>query len=234
MSIDISALNIFDYAIIIISVVSAILSTLRGMTREALGLVGWPIAIFTAKYFAPVIEPMIVSVIKVGGVGQALSWALPFAVVVVVWFVIASIMAPGLKRAGLGALDHWLGVAFGLIRGYFIVLLTYLVAVVIMEGEENLPKQVSEAAFNPFLRASVISLSSMAPDDMRSRILDNVPSPNDTELGNKPSSITEQESDYASDRVNDTGGEMINGAASNVADETKTNFNLLEDEAKSQ
>jgi membrane protein required for colicin V production len=37
MSIDISALNILDYAIIIILVVSAILSTLRGMTREALG-----------------------------------------------------------------------------------------------------------------------------------------------------------------------------------------------------
>ena len=89
MSIDISALNILDYAIIIILVVSAILSTLRGMTREALGLVGWPIAIFAAKYSAPVIEPMIVSVIKVGGIGQALSWALPFAVVVVLWFVIA-------------------------------------------------------------------------------------------------------------------------------------------------
>ena len=76
MSIDISALNILDYAIIIILMVSAILSTLRGMTREALGLVGWPIAIFAAKYSAPVIEPMIVSVIKVGGIGQALSWAL--------------------------------------------------------------------------------------------------------------------------------------------------------------
>jgi membrane protein required for colicin V production len=49
MSIDISALNILDYAIIIILVVSAILSTLRGMTREALGLVGWPIAIFAAN-----------------------------------------------------------------------------------------------------------------------------------------------------------------------------------------
>ena len=46
MSIDISALNILDYAIIIILAVSAILSTLRGMTREVLGLVGWPIAIF--------------------------------------------------------------------------------------------------------------------------------------------------------------------------------------------
>jgi membrane protein required for colicin V production len=230
MSIDISALNILDYAIIIILVVSAILSTLRGMTREALGLVGWPIAIFAAKYSAPVIEPMIVSVIKVGGIGQALSWALPFAVVVVLWFVIASVLAPGLKRAGLGALDRWLGVIFGLIRGYVIVLLTYAVAVVIMEGENNLPKQVGEAAFNPYVRASVISLSAMAPDDMRSRILDNVPSAPDMDIGDAASDLAES----ARDTARETLANPAKDAAGAVANETTTNFNLLEDEAKSQ
>lgn len=230
MSIDISALNILDYAIIIILVVSAILSTLRGMTREALGLVGWPIAIFAAKYSAPVIEPMIVSVIKVGGIGQALSWALPFAVVVVLWFVIASVLAPGLKRAGLGALDRWLGVIFGLIRGYVIVLLTYAVAVVIMEGENNLPKQVGEAAFNPFVRASVISLSAMAPDDMRSRILDNVPSAPDMDIEEAARDLAESARDTARETVADPAKD----AAGAVANETTTNFNLLKDEAKSQ
>ena len=172
MSIDISALNVLDYAIVMILVVSAILSTLRGMTREALGLVGWPIAIFTAKYSAPAIEPVIVSLINLGGIGKALSWALPFGRRSL-WF---ARQYPGLKRAGLGALDRWLGVIFGLVRGYVIVVLTYAVAVVIMEGETNLPKQVGEATFNPYVRASVISLSAIAPDDMRSRILDNVPS----------------------------------------------------------
>ena len=230
MSIDISALNILDYAIIIILVVSAILSTLRGMTREALGLVGWPIAIFAAKYSAPLIEPMIVSVIKVGGIGQALSCALPFAVIVVLWFVIASVLAPGLKRAGLGALDRWLGVIFGLIRGYVIVLLTYAVAVVIMEGENNLPKQVGEAAFNPYVRASVISLSAMAPDDMRSRILDNVPSAPDMDIEDAASDLAE----FARDTARETVADPAKDAAGAVANETTTNFNLLEDEAKSQ
>ncbi len=230
MSIDISALNILDYAIIIILVVSVILSTLRGMTREALGLVGWPIAIFVAKYSAPVIEPMIVSVIKVGGIGQALSWALPFAVVVVLWFVVSSVLAPALKRAGLGALDRWLGIIFGLIRGYVIVLLTYAVAVVIMEGENNLPKQVGEAAFNPYVRASVISLSAMAPDDMRNRILDNVPSALDMDIDDAASVLAESARDTASETLADPAKD----AAGTVANETTTNFKLLEDEAKSQ
>ena len=230
MSIDISALNILDYTIIIILAVSAILSTLRGMTREALGLVGWPIAIFTAIYSAPVIELLIFSVINLGGIGKALSWALPFAVVVVLWFVLASILAPGLKRAGLGALDRWLGIIFGLVRGYVIVMLTYAVAVVIMEGENNLPKQVGEATFNPYVRASVISLSAIAPDDMRSRILDNVPSTTDLIIEDAASNLA----GAVSDTVRETDADPMKGTAGRVTDKTTPNFNLLKDEAISQ
>jgi membrane protein required for colicin V production len=80
MTFSIAALNLVDYAVIFILIVSAILSTLRGMTREALGLAGWPISIFAAKYTAPVIEPTISDIIPVDGLGDALSWALPFAV----------------------------------------------------------------------------------------------------------------------------------------------------------
>ena len=229
MSIDISALNILDYAIIIILVVSAILSTLRGMTREALGLVGWPIAIFAAKYSAPVIEPMIVSMIKVGGIGQALSWALPFAVVVVLWFVIASVLAPGLKRAGLGARplawrNFWpdpglCHCASDLCSGRC------------HHGRREQPAKTGwRGTFNPYVRASVISLSAMAPDDMRSRILDNVPSAPDMDIKEAGSDLAESARDIARETVADPAKD----AASAVANETTTNFNLLEDEAKSQ
>ena len=36
--ISLSALTLFDYAVILVLIISAILSTLRGMTREFLGL----------------------------------------------------------------------------------------------------------------------------------------------------------------------------------------------------
>ena len=43
---------------------------------------------------------------------------LPFAATVIVWFLFASLLSPGLTRAGLGSLDRWLGVIFGVARGY--------------------------------------------------------------------------------------------------------------------
>ena len=60
---DFSVLNLVDYAVIVVFLVSALFSTLRGMTREILGIVGWVISVFVAKLSAPVLEPVIAPVI---------------------------------------------------------------------------------------------------------------------------------------------------------------------------
>ena len=173
--IDFSVLNLVDYAIVIVLVVSALFSTLRGMTREFLGIVGWVISVFVAKLSAPALELLIADIINIEGLSAALSWALPFSITVIVWFVIASLMSPGLKRAGLGSLDRWLGVIFGVVRGYVIVLIAYMTAVVALDGESKLPDVVTEAYSTPFMRQSVHSLSGVIPEEMRDNLLKNVP-----------------------------------------------------------
>lgn len=202
--IDFSVLNLVDYAVVIVLVVSALFSTLRGMTREFLGILGWVISVFVAKLSAPALEPMISDIINIEGLSAALSWALPFAITVVVWFVIASLMSPGLKRAGLGSLDRWLGVIFGLARGYVIVLIAYMTAVVALDGESKLPNIVTEAYSTPFMRQSVHSLSGVIPEDMRDRLLENVPldeSPDDKELIDTDDTPLSDVSETASDKL---------------------------------
>ena len=202
--IDFSVLNLVDYAVVIVLVVSALFSTLRGMTREFLGILGWVISVFVAKLSAPALEPVIANIINIEGLSAALSWALPFAITVVVWFVIASLMSPGLKRAGLGSLDRWLGVVFGLARGYVIVLIAYMTAVVALDGESKLPNIVTEAYSTPFMRQSVHSLSGVIPEDMRDRLLENVPldeSPDDKELIDTDDTPLSDVSETASDKL---------------------------------
>ncbi|MGB2492005.1 MAG: CvpA family protein [Candidatus Puniceispirillum sp.] len=202
--IDFSVLNLVDYAVVIVLVVSALFSTLRGMTREFLGILGWVISVFVAKLSAPALEPVIADIINIEGLSAALSWALPFAITVVVWFVIASLMSPGLKRAGLGSLDRWLGVVFGLARGYVIVLIAYMTAVVALDGESKLPNIVTEAYSTPYMRQSVHSLSGVIPEDMRDRLLENVPldeSPDDKELIDTEDTPLSDVSETASDKL---------------------------------
>lgn len=180
MNFDISALTLIDYASLVVLLVSGGLATLRGMTRELMGLIGWPIAIIAAKLSSPYLQPTLAELIKVEGISDALAWGVPFVIVVILWFAFSSLVSPGLSKAGLGGLDRWLGFLFGLIRGFVIVLLVYTGAVVALEGEDRLPSMVAESQVTPMLRGGAHLMSGLLPTDIRDRVIDNLPTPAET------------------------------------------------------
>lgn len=180
MNFDFSALTLIDYATIILLLISGGLATLRGMTRELLGLIGWPISIIAAKLSAPYLEPILTDQIKIEGISQALAWGVPFVIIVILWFAFASLVSPGLSKAGLGGLDRWLGFLFGLIRGFLIVLVIYIGAIFVAEGEDKLPEMVRESTVTPVLRDSAILMAGLLPADMQGRIVDSLPEAGET------------------------------------------------------
>ena len=172
--IDFATLTLVDYGIFLVLILSAILSTLRGMTRELLGLTGWVVSILDANFTSPMIETPIADFLQVKGLGVALAWALPFAASVVIWFILASLLAPGLKRVGFGSLDRWLGVLFGFIRGFGLVLIVFVAAVFAAEGEDNLPDIVTDSQSTPALSRSAHYFSGFVPKDYRDKLIDNL------------------------------------------------------------
>jgi membrane protein required for colicin V production len=172
--IDFATLTLVDYGILLVLVLSCVLSTLRGMTRELLGLIGWVVSILVANFTAPQIEDPIVDLLQIKGLGAALAWALPFAASVVVWFILASVMAPALTRVGFASLDRWLGVLFGIIRGFGLVLIVFVIAVFGTDGEENLPKIVKDSQSTPLLSRSAHYFSNFVPEDYRDQLINNL------------------------------------------------------------
>ena len=73
---DFTALTVVDYAVVFVLIVSAIFSTLRGMTREFLGL-GWVVAVVVANYARPLLEDPIADMIDADRLSAALAWGLP-------------------------------------------------------------------------------------------------------------------------------------------------------------
>jgi membrane protein required for colicin V production len=178
MTFDIAALNIIDFAALIILVISGILATLRGMTREIMGLAGWPISILVARICAPYLAPFLEGLIQIDGLTDILAWGIPFIAAVILWFVFSSLVSPGLSKAGLGSLDRWLGFLFGVLRGYVIVLVVYVGSVmVVAEGENNLPAIVIDAEITPVLRGSAHLFAGVLPGDMREMLIEKLPSP---------------------------------------------------------
>ena len=172
--IDFATLTLVDYGTLLVLVLSCVLSTLRGMTRELLGLIGWVVSILVANFTAPQIEDPIVDLLQIKGLGAALAWALPFAASVVVWFILASVMAPALTRVGFASLDRWLGVLFGVIRGFGLVLIVFVIAVFGTDGEENLPKIVKDSQSTPLLSRSAHYFSDFVPEDYRDQLINNL------------------------------------------------------------
>ena len=172
--IDFATLTLVDYGILLVLVLSCVLSTLRGMTRELLGLIGWVVSILVANFTAPQIEDPIVDLLQIKGLGAALAWALPFAASVVFWFILASVMAPALTRVGFASLDRWLGVLFGIIRGFGLVLIVFVIAVFGTDGEENLPKIVKDSQSTSLLSRSAHYFSDFVPEDYRDQLINNL------------------------------------------------------------
>lgn len=168
--ISLSALTLFDYAVIVVLIISAIFSTLRGMTREFLGLAGWFVAIFISRLTAATVDEWLSGFIAVDGLTDVLSWALPFAGTAVIWFIFASLISPGLKRAGLGALDTWLGVLFGLIRGALLVTLFYVASVLFVQSEDNLYLFMKDSQSSPYIRVITSGFTPFLPADWQSRL----------------------------------------------------------------
>ena len=167
---DFTALNFVDYAILVVLAISAILSTLRGMTREALGLLGWVLSIIVARLLAPLLEEPIIAIIPNEDLSAGIAWAIPFIVMVILWFVLATLISPGLKKAGLGALDRWLGVVFGFIRGVFMVTAIYLGVVIGLGGEDNLPSAATEAQSANVIRALGGLVNPLLPSDLSEQL----------------------------------------------------------------
>ena len=169
--IDVTALTIVDYSVAFVLFISAVFATLRGMTREFLGLLGWIVSVVVANYAKPLLENPIADLINADGLSAALAWGLPFAATVIVWFLFASLLSPGLTRAGLGSLDRWLGVIFGVARGYLLVLLAFIVAVIALEGENKLPTTIQNAQSTPFFSLSAQHFARFMPDDYSDKLL---------------------------------------------------------------
>ena len=207
--IDLTALIFVDYAVLLVLITSAIFSILRGMTREFLGLVGWVVSVVAAHFARPVLENPIADVINAEGLSRALAWGLPFAATVIVWFLLASLLSPGLTRAGLGSLDRWFGVIFGLIRGYLLLLFAFIGAVLLLEGESKLPESLLEAQSTPIISQSARYFAQYAPDDYADKLISYLSDHNSLSA----------EASKTMNKMMDSGTEMVNEPLELLIDE---------------
>ncbi len=125
----------FDYIVIGVVSISALLSITRGLVKEIVSLLAWIIAFFAASRYASEIEPLLSSLIKDESLRMLVAYAVTFFVVLVIVMLLSMLLSTLTRSVGLGLVDRILGAIFGFARGVVIV-----IALVLAAGFTPLPQ----------------------------------------------------------------------------------------------
>ena len=119
-------LNNLDIAILIIVAVSALIALGRGLVKEVLSIVGWVLAGASVIYLLPVLNPYMMKYIESGWMSGVVTASLIIIVFMIIWIYTTAGVVGKIRTSKLSGLDRMLGLFFGVVRAFLLVVLMYI------------------------------------------------------------------------------------------------------------
>ncbi len=153
-----------DLAVLGIVLVSALLSMMRGFTREVLAIASWAAAAAAAYYFYPMVMPHLTPYIHKEVIAQAAAAAIVFFVTLIVVSLITVRLSDAILDSKIGALDRSLGFVFGVARGFLLAVVAFAIFNWLV-SEKQQPEWVKNARTRPVLTETADRIVAMLPTD---------------------------------------------------------------------
>jgi membrane protein required for colicin V production len=128
--------TIFDYLVLFVLISSVVISTLRGLVKEILSLLGWIVAFVVANAYGAKLAPMLPELLPGETARLIMAFVVLFLGVRILMGLLSLAIGAVITATGLTLADRGLGGLFGLARGIVIVL-----AAVILCGMTSIPQQ---------------------------------------------------------------------------------------------
>ncbi len=158
-----------DLGVLGVILVSALLSMLRGFTREVLAIGSWAAAAAAAYYFYPYVLPHLEPYIHKPIIAQAVSAAAVFFVTLIVVSLFTVRISDAILDSKIGALDRSLGFLFGAARGFLLAVVAFWIFSWLV-GEKQEPEWVKTAKTRPALIETANRIIAMLPEDTAAMI----------------------------------------------------------------
>ncbi len=159
-----------DLALLLIVVVSALLSMVRGFTREVLAIASWGAAAIAAYYFYPLVLPYVTPYIAKETVARIAAIAAVFFATLIIVSIVTVKLSEAILDSKVGALDRTLGFLFGAARGFLLGVVAFLFFNWLVPTNKQ-PQWVSTAKSKPLLQATGDELVAMLPEDPENTFL---------------------------------------------------------------
>jgi membrane protein required for colicin V production len=158
-----------DAAALVIVILSAAFSMVRGFVREVLGVFAWIGAAFAAIRYYPLVQPYVNSVLPMKNLVVYASMGVVFLVTLIVLSLVSALIGGFVRDSALSGLDRSLGVVFGALRGVVIICLAYI-ALSVGVDQTEWPAPVVNARFLPWAHAGAEQLVSYLPHQYQPKV----------------------------------------------------------------
>lgn len=153
-------MTVFDYIVLFVLVSSVIISTMRGLVKEILSLLGWIVAFVVANAYGARLAPMLPEMIPGETVRLIVAFIALFLGARMLMGLLTLAVSALISASGLTLADRGLGGLFGLARGIVIVL-----AGVILCGMTSIPQQAfwQDALLSPMAETGARTVKPFLP-----------------------------------------------------------------------
>ena len=158
-----------DLAVLAIVLISALLSMLRGFSREVLAIASWAAAAAAAYYFYPVVVPYLSPYIHKEIIAQSVAAAIVFFVTLIVVSLVTVRVSDAILDSKIGALDRSLGFVFGVARGFLLAVVAFAIFNWLVSDKQQ-PEWVKNAKTRPVLTATADKIVALLPEDAAATI----------------------------------------------------------------
>jgi len=158
----IGGLCYLDLGLLAIVAISGLVAMYRGLTREILSIMSWVAAAAACVFFVfkfkaeaqQVAEqfhaPLLVAQVGIGGI--------IFLVVLIIVHLITSRISDSVLDSRIGAIDRILGLAFGIVRGFVLVVIPFMFYEAFVDKPEQQYPWVRDAVSRPYIKSTGDSL----------------------------------------------------------------------------
>lgn len=160
-------MTIFDYLVLFVLICSVLISTLRGLIKEVLSLVGWIVAFVVANAYGEALAPLLENVIPGATTRLIVAFVVLFIGVRILVGLLSMTLDAVIKATGLTLADRGLGALFGLARGMLIIL-----AAVLLCGMTSIPQQPfwKHALLSPLAENAARTVLPLLPGEFAQRV----------------------------------------------------------------
>ncbi len=158
-----------DLGVIGVILVSAVLSMMRGFTREVLAIGSWVAAAAAAFYFHPKVMPFLAPYIHKDIILKAAAAAVVFFATLIIVSLFTVRVSDAILDSKIGALDRSLGFVFGAARGFLLAVVAFAIFNWLV-GDKQAPQWVQTAKTRPMLTDAANRIVAMLPEDAASTL----------------------------------------------------------------